>query len=106
MRAGFNHQSSSSTTGSHFADLAPEFGADRGLVAHHHDCVGRRQFLKRTEQMIEHRLPRNRVQDLVQVRFHPSTLARGKNDSSYISHVGDMAPNACGLKNHPPRRGA
>ena len=46
---------------------------------HHHLPLGH-QFGGARQQMIDHRPPGDRVEDLVQVAFHPRPLARGKND--------------------------
>ena len=75
-------------------------------VSGDHDGQFRLQLLETVEQMEQHRLAANRVEDLVQVRFHAGALARGKDYGCEFRHAAPMPPNACRLKNVRPRSGA
>jgi hypothetical protein len=46
----------------------------------HHDRVSRRQRVDGREQVVEHRSPRDRMEDLVQIGLHPRALAGGEDD--------------------------
>ena len=50
------------------------------LVTNDHDPGHGPEPVDRGEQVQQHRPPRNRVQHLVQIGFHPRSLAGGKDD--------------------------